>query len=107
QYREKEIVALRPYPALGSVQIISDGSNSTYSSGQATVRRRFSKQLFVRASYTYAKSLDESSNTGGTIQYNFPIAQDSRNLRLERGRSDFDIGHSFSASFIWTPKMSN
>jgi hypothetical protein len=63
--------------------------------------------LFVRLSYTYAKSLDESSNTGGTIQYNFPTAQDSRNLRLERGRSDFDIGHSFAASFIWTPKLSS
>jgi hypothetical protein len=62
--------------------------------------------MFVRAAYTYAKSLDESSNTGGTIQYNFPIAQDSRNLAGERGRSDFDIGHSFAGSFIWTPNLS-
>jgi hypothetical protein len=106
-YRDPALNNLRPYPAFGSIQIISDGSNSAYSSGQFTVRRRFSKQLFVRASYTYAKSLDDSSNTGGTIQYNFPTAQDSRNLRLERGRSDFDIGHSFAASFIWTPKISN
>jgi len=106
-YRDPALNNLRPYTAFGSIQIISDGSNSTYSSGQVTVWRRFSKQLFVRASYTYAKSLDESSNTGGTIQYNFRIAQDSRNLRLERGRSDFDIGHTFSASFIWTPRMSN
>jgi len=61
----------------------------------------------VRASYTYAKSLDESSGTGGTLQYNFPIAQDSRNLRLERGRSDFDIGHQGAVSFMWTPKVGN
>jgi hypothetical protein len=107
QYREKEIIALRPYPALGSVQIISDGSNSIYNSGQVTLRRRFSRQFFVRASYTFAKSLDESSNTGGTIQYNFPIAQDSRNLRLERGRSDFDIGHSFTTSLVWNPRFGN
>jgi hypothetical protein len=71
-----------------------------------TVRRRFGRQMFVRAAYTYAKSLDESSNTGGTIQYNFPTAQDSRNLAGERGRSDFDIGHSFAGSFIWTPNLS-
>jgi len=96
----------RPYPFFGSINVISDGSNSIYSSGQLTVRRRFSKQLFVRGSYTYAKSIDESSNTGGTIQYNFSSAQDARNLKLERGRSDFDIGHSFAGSFIWTPQYS-
>jgi hypothetical protein len=91
----------RPYPAFSTINIINDGSNSSYGSGSVTVRRRFSKQLSLRASYTYAKSIDESSNTGGTIAYNFPIAQDSRNLKGERGRSDFDIGHSFAASFIW------
>jgi hypothetical protein len=105
QYRNKELITLRPYQAFGSIQIISDGSNSIYNSGQVTVRRRFSKQLFLRASYTFAKSLDESSNTGGTITYNFPIAQDSRNLALERGRSDFDIGHTFTTSLMWQPRL--
>jgi len=104
--RTYETRELRPYPFFGSINIINDGSNSFYSSGQLVVRRRFSRQLFVRAAYTYAKSLDESSNTGGTIQYNFPMAQDARNLKLERGRSDFDMGHSFAASFIWSPQFS-
>jgi hypothetical protein len=62
--------------------------------------------LNVRAAYTYAKSIDETSNTGGTIQYNFSVAQDSRNLKGERGRSDFDIGHTFSATFSWSPEFS-
>ena len=75
-------------------------------SGQATLRRRFSKQLSVRAICTFAKSIDETSNTGGTIAYNFSQAQDSRNLKLERGRSDFDMGHTFAGSFIWTPAFS-
>jgi hypothetical protein len=98
--------SVRPYAGFGSIQIINDGSNSRYNSGQLTVRRRFSKQLSVRGSYTFAKSIDESSNTGGTISYNFSSAQDSRNLKLERGRSDFDIGHTFAGSFIWTPVVS-
>jgi hypothetical protein len=105
QGREYTNRTVRPYPFFGSIQVINDGSNSIYNSGQLTVRRRFSKSLFVRGSYTYAKSLDESSNTGGTIQYNFSTAQDSRNLSLERGRSDFDIGHTFAGSFIWTPQF--
>jgi len=96
----------RPFPAFSTINIITDGSNSTYNSGSLTMRRRFSKRLFFRATYTYAKSIDESSNTGGTIQYSFPIAQDARNLKGERGRSDFDIGHSFAMSFIWQPSFS-
>ncbi len=97
---------LRPYPSFSSIQVINDGSTSIYNSGQFTVRRRFAKELFVRGSYTFAKSIDESSNTGGTISYNFSQAQDSHNLKLERGRSDFDIAHTFAGSFIWTPHFS-
>ena len=105
-YREQALRQLRPYDGFSSIQIIADGSNSSYNAGSLTIRRRFSRQLFVRAAYTYAKSIDESSNTGGTIQYNFAAAQDSRNLKGERGRSDFDMGHSFTASFIWSPAIS-
>lgn len=101
--RTQATSTIRPFPAFGTIQIINDGSNSIYNSGQLSVRRRFSKQLFVRGSYTWSKSIDESSNTGGTIAYNFSAAQDSRNLKLERGRSDFDIGHAFAGSFIWSP----
>jgi outer membrane receptor protein involved in Fe transport len=97
---------IRPFPAFGSINIINDGSNSIYNSGAVTIRRRLSKQFFVRSSYTYAKSIDESSNTGGTIAFNFSQAQDSRNLKLERGRSDFDIGHTFAGSFVWAPSWS-
>lgn len=105
-YREFELRQVRPYAGFNSIQIISDGSNSIYSSGSITLRRRFSKSLLARATYTYAKSIDESSNTGGTIQYNFANAQDSRNLRLERGRSDFDIGHTFAGLLTYMPRFS-
>ena len=33
-------------------------------------------------------------------------SKDAKNLEGERGRSDFDIGHSFAASFIRSPKFS-
>ncbi|MEK7831748.1 MAG: TonB-dependent receptor, partial [Acidobacteriota bacterium] len=103
--RTQATSTIRPFPAFGTIQIINDGSNSIYNSGQLTVRRRLSKQLFVRGSYTFAKSIDETSNTGGVIAYNFSAAQDARNLKLERGRSDFDIGHTFAGSFIWSPNF--
>ena len=105
-YRAANGAFPRPYSAFSTINIIADGSNSSYNSGLVTIRRRFNRQLFVRATYTFAKSIDESSNTGGTIQYNFGNAQDSTNLKGERGRSDFDTGHAFAASFIWSPSIS-
>jgi hypothetical protein len=105
-YREFELRQLRPYVGFTTINIISDESNSIYNSGSVTIRRRFNRGLLARASYTYAKSIDESSNTGGTIQYNFANAQDSRNLKGERGRSDFDIGHMFSGLVSWELRWS-
>ncbi len=103
--RDQASSNIRPYPFFGSISITNDGASSIYHSGQITMRRRFSKQLFVRGSYTWAKAIDESSNTGGVLQYNFPQAQDSRNLQAERGRADFDVRHALVGSFIWTPTL--
>lgn len=60
-----------------------------------------SRTFTLRMSYVYSKSLDESSNTGGTLSRNFSGAQNSRNLSLERGRNDFDIGHAVAGNFLW------
>ena len=99
--------AARPVPAFGSIMVIANGSNSIYHSGQVTVRQRIANELFVRASYTYAKSMDESSNTGGVVQYNFPQAQNANDLHAEWGRSDFDMRHAFAGSVIWTPQATH
>ena len=91
----------RLYPAFSSITIIDNSSNSIYHSGTVAVRRRLNQQLFVRAAYVYAKSIDLSSNTAGVA-----TAQDPFDVGAERGRSDFDVGHSFLGSFIWAPRLS-
>jgi outer membrane receptor protein involved in Fe transport len=96
----------RAFPAFSTINYDNNQSNSIYNSGSATLRRRLSRQFFIRAAYVYAKSIDETSNTGGVIAAGFPSAQNSRYLHGERGRSDFDVGHTFAASFIWQPKIS-
>jgi hypothetical protein len=100
-------VGPRPYPAFSTVNVFADVANSIYNSGTATLRRRLSNQLFLRATYVYSKSIDDSSNTGGVIAAGFPTAQNSYDLAAERGRSDFDVGHAFLASFIWAPKLTH
>jgi hypothetical protein len=91
----------RPYPQFSSITEIAGVSNSIYNSGTLTVRRRLSRQLFVRATYVFAKSIDLTSNTAGVAS-----AQNPLNLAAERGRSDFDVRHTILASFIWAPKLS-
>jgi outer membrane receptor protein involved in Fe transport len=96
----------RPIPVFASIDTFADISNSIYNSGTVTLRRRLSDQLFFRGTYVYSKSIDVSSNTGGVVAADYPIAQDSYDLNAERGRSAFDVGHTFAASFIWQPKLS-
>jgi hypothetical protein len=79
-----------PYPAWSTINYIPFDTNSIYNAGSFIFRRRFTNGFFYRASYVYAKSIDIASiflgGNGST--------QDPRNTRLERGRSDFDVGPS-------------
>jgi hypothetical protein len=50
---------------------------------------------------TYAKSIDTSSAFSGTGNGSARQIQDPRNLAAERGRSNSDIGHSFTMNFSY------
>ncbi len=91
----------RPIPFFNNVNYMSFGTNSIYNAAQVTVRRRGGGDVFYRINYAYGKSIDDASQMNGNSDGGFPNALDSRNLKLERGRSDFDIGHLFSAVFSW------
>ncbi|MFB3826627.1 MAG: carboxypeptidase regulatory-like domain-containing protein [Bryobacteraceae bacterium] len=90
----------RPYAGLNTIDYFAFGSDSVYNAGQVSLRRRSSGGLFYRVSYTYGKSIDEASQVGAG-NGGFDGAQDSRNLKAERGRSDWDRGHAFTAAFAW------
>ena len=91
-----------PYPGWSTINYIGFNINSIYNAASFTFRRRFVHNFFYRASYTYAKSIDEGSIFLGAAP------QDPRNMRLERGRSDFDVGHTFTMAFSWeAPRHTN
>jgi hypothetical protein len=86
----------------GDIEYYSFGATSSYNAGTVTLRRQFEKGLFFRANYTYGKSIDENSGLNYAGDGGFKgFAQDSENLRGERGRSDFDIRHVFSTSLVY------
>ena len=95
----------RPYLGFNDIQYYGYGSNSSYNAGILSFRRRFTRGFFYRVNYVYSKSIDEASQIAGAGAGGYSGAQDSRNLKLERGRSDWDNGHSLVMSFSYeTPR---
>ena len=76
------------------IQYVSDGLNAVYNSGSVKLTRRFSRGLSGTASYTYSKSIDNSS---GIRPQGFDtlFPQDNRCLSCERALSAFDTRHRF------------
>jgi hypothetical protein len=91
----------RPISGFNAVNFYSFGSNSIYNTFQVSLRRRGRGDFFYRLNYSFSKSIDDASQVTGNSDGGFPNAADSRNLRLERGRSDFDIRRVFSAVFSY------
>ena len=84
----------RPYTGIQGIDYYSFGSNSIYNAGMISLRRRGRGGVFYRVNYTFSKSIDDASQITGNADGGYPGAQDARNLKLERGRSDWDIGHA-------------
>jgi hypothetical protein len=92
----KSLQDRRPYPFFSDILLQGNSANSSYNGAYVHVRRSMARGLDLTASYTYSKSLDLfSSNSGGWDN------QDARNTQLDRGRSDYDQTHVFSAGVVW------
>jgi len=85
------------FPQFRVINTLSDIASSNYNSLQVSAQRSAANVTF-RASYTFSKSLDDASGAGGF--YRGP-PEDSRNLRRDYGRSDFDIRHRFTITYAW------
>jgi Carboxypeptidase regulatory-like domain/TonB dependent receptor len=92
---------IRPYGGYGDIEYYTFGQNSSYNAGTITVRKRISHGLFFRANYTYGKSIDTNSGLNYAGAGGYQGAQDSTDLKAERGLSDFDARHVFSMNFAY------
>ena len=94
------IRAPRPDPQFDEINTIESNGNSNYHSLQARIQQRLSAGLGMLASYTLAKSIDYGSNFFPSAgDPNYP--QNSYDLRAERGRSNFDVRHRLSISYVY------
>ena len=79
-------------PAFGSNTNMSSIGNSAYNSLQVTLKHT-SGPLQMLAAYTFAKSLDDSSDIGEAVN---PF-----NAGLSRAISSFDVRHNFVVSYTY------
>jgi hypothetical protein len=74
---------------------------SNYNAGNVKLERR-SSSLALVAVYTWAKSLDDKSAAAGVGGTNaFAGHMDEHNIRLDYGRSSYDVNPRFVTSFVY------
>jgi len=84
-------------PEFGSVELQRTIANSSYNAFEATLNHR-SHRLELLASYTYSKSIDESTGLPEPVN---PV-----NPSLSHGLSSFDMRHNFVGTFRYeTPSL--
>jgi hypothetical protein len=90
------ISGVRPISGFSSITTQQSVSNSNYNGLWLSANRRLTRNLTFNTSYTFSKSVDNNS-----VGSSNPQAQDYRNLRAERGLSDFDARNRFVLSSIY------
>jgi hypothetical protein len=89
-----------PFPNWGVIQLVNDGANAIYNSATFKVTKRFTNGFNIISSYTFAKSIDETS--GIRVQgYDTLFPQNSYCLQCERAPSSFDTRHRLIFSSLY------
>jgi hypothetical protein len=89
-----------PFANYGVIQLVADGANANYNSFSLKATRRFSQGLTLIGSYTFSKSIDDTS--GIRVQgFDTLYPQNSNCIQCERGLSAFDVRHRSVTSVLY------
>ncbi|HUL01659.1 MAG TPA: TonB-dependent receptor [Gemmatimonadales bacterium] len=90
---------LNPNPSFQVVSVTDNSATSDYHALQVKLERRLAHGFQGLASYTFSHSIDSASTDAFGTLLNTPGFHASANL--DRGDSDFDIRHSFTAGVTY------
>jgi hypothetical protein len=93
-------VSRAPFPSFTVIQLVQNGANGNYNSLALKATRRFSQGISLIASYTWSKSIDDTSGIR-TQGFDTLFPQNSYCLACERGLSSFDVRHRVVASALY------
>jgi hypothetical protein len=88
-----------PNPNFGQVNLTDNTATSDYQALQLKFERRLSRALQALASYTWSHSIDISSTDAFSNYLSTPSSV--ANPNIDRGDSDFDIRHAFTAGVTY------
>lgn len=99
------VASRSPFPEINTNQVRVGNVNSNYEAGTLKLTRRLSAGLTALIGYTYSKSLDNGSSTGGT-EANLSLTKPQAGYCIskacgEYGPSNFDSRHRFVASVLY------
>lgn len=87
-----------PYPHFGHIEYTTPIGYGNYNGLQGSLSRKMQAGLTLRASFSYSRSLD---NTTEELENGSGGAPNGRNPDAWYGPSDFDIPHRVSANYIY------
>jgi hypothetical protein len=94
------VTAREPYANYGVIQLVADGANANYNGLSLKATRRFSQGISIISSYTWSKSIDDTS--GIRVQgFDTLYPQNSDCIQCERGLSSFDVRHRSVTSVLY------
>jgi hypothetical protein len=76
-------------------------AQSIYHAGSVDLTHRFTKGLYFRANYTFAKTIDNGTNELFTSRVNPRRAEDGLNVPFERGLSALNIPQKFTLTWVY------
>lgn len=92
----------RPNPTIGADNFRTNAFSSIYHGGQIGVRNRLWKGLQFNAHYTFSKAIDQLSDAfNADARHGNFRPQNPTNIRLDRGRADFDVRQRFVSGFTY------
>ncbi len=104
------VIQRLPYQGIGTGSLFNETEfMANYNSLQCSITKRFGHQFQLLGSYTWSKSLDETSGSGGSGVYELWLpTNDQHNPRQAYGLTDFDRAQRAVVNFTWdSPKFRN
>ncbi len=94
----------RIYQPFGTIWYQTSYGNSNYHALQIGARGNLGRSLLMTTAWTWGHSIDDASSP----RYDTTATSNPFNRRLDRGNSDFDTRHIFTASLVWDlPRFNN
>jgi hypothetical protein len=95
------ILCPRVDPTRGVIRLRGNRAESDYHSMQTSLEKRLSNNFSAGLHYTWSSFIDTASEIFNPSTGEVAVAQDSFNIKADRGRSSYDRPHRLTGNFVY------